>query len=146
MIKHLLDQIMSPDSELKTEVNICRSSHFSKFVKVSTYLSTEVARLYPYANGSSGCFGKLTIYATARGDRGSGRSVSFNGRVRGRGRGGRSGQVRVGHSRGGFGGGTGVSENGIDISDFNRYFEDLEWAALSKGKISLRIRYAQSSW
>ena len=30
MVDHLLDQIMSPNTELNTEVNICRSSHLSK--------------------------------------------------------------------------------------------------------------------
>ena len=31
MVEHLLDQIMSPNIELKTEVNICRSSKSSTF-------------------------------------------------------------------------------------------------------------------
>ena len=33
MVEHLLDQIMSPNTEFKTEVNICRSSNSPKFVK-----------------------------------------------------------------------------------------------------------------
>ena len=53
MIKDLLDYIMSPNAELKIEVNICRSSHSSIFFKASTYLSTVVARLYPSANVKS---------------------------------------------------------------------------------------------
>ena len=32
MVEHLLEQIMSPNTEMKTEVNICRSSHLSTFV------------------------------------------------------------------------------------------------------------------
>ena len=52
MVKHLIDQIMPPNTELKTEFNICMSSHSSTFVKASTYLSTVVARLYPSDNSS----------------------------------------------------------------------------------------------
>ena len=49
MFGHLLDHIMSRNKELKTEVNICRSSHSSKFVKASTYLHRRVlpVLLYP---------------------------------------------------------------------------------------------------
>ena len=42
MVEHLLNHIISPNIELKTEVSICRSSHSSTFVKASTYLSTVV--------------------------------------------------------------------------------------------------------
>ena len=73
MVDHILDQIMSPNIELKTEVNICRSSHSSTFVKESTYLSTVVSRLYPSSNPSSGRFRKRSICATGCGDCGSGR-------------------------------------------------------------------------
>ena len=45
MVENLLDQIMSPNTEFKKEVNICRSSHSSIFTEASTYLSTVVARL-----------------------------------------------------------------------------------------------------
>ena len=131
MVKHLLDQIMSPNKELKTEVNICRSSQLSKFFKASTYLSTVIARLYPSANPSSGCFRKRSIYAVVRGDRGRGRGGSFSGRCRGRGRGVIGGWVRRGHVQGARGWGSGAHENGIDISDFTCFFEDSEWAALS---------------
>ena len=62
--KNVLCQIMSPNAELKTEINICRSSHSSTFVKVSTYLSTVVSRLYLSANPSSGRFIKRSIYAS----------------------------------------------------------------------------------
>ena len=33
MVEYLLEQIMSPTTELKIEVNICRLSHLSIFVK-----------------------------------------------------------------------------------------------------------------
>ena len=46
MVEHLLDHIMPPNTELKTEVNICRSSQLSTFVKASTYLSTVVVYLH----------------------------------------------------------------------------------------------------
>ena len=84
MVEHLLDQIMSPDTYLKIEVNICRSSHSSTFVKSSTYLPTVFVRLYPSANTSSGRFRKLSIYYDGRGDRGGGGGGIFN--IRGRGR------------------------------------------------------------
>ena len=80
MVKHLLDQIISPNTELKTEVSICRSSHSSTCFKASTYLSTVVARLYPYSNPSSGRSIKHSIYAAGRGDRGYGICGHFNGR------------------------------------------------------------------
>ena len=92
MAEHLLDQILSPNTELKTEVNICSSSHSSTFFKTSTYLSTVVARLYPYYNPSSGRFRKRSIYSAGRGDRGGGRGGRFNGRGCVRGRGGRGGR------------------------------------------------------
>ena len=82
MVEHLLDQIMSPNIELKIEVNICRSSHSSTFFKESTYLYTVVSRLYPYSNPSSGHFRKRNIFATGRGDCGSGRGGYFNGKGR----------------------------------------------------------------
>ena len=52
MMKHLQDQTMSLNTELKTVVNICRLLHSSTFIKSSTYLSTVVVRLYPKANTS----------------------------------------------------------------------------------------------
>ena len=54
MVKHLLYHIMSPNTELKTKVNISRSSHLSIFIKASTHLSTVVTILYPSNNPSSG--------------------------------------------------------------------------------------------
>ena len=35
---------------MKSEVDICRSSQSSKFIKASTYLSAVVAKLYTYVN------------------------------------------------------------------------------------------------
>ena len=131
MVDNLLDQIMSPNTELKIEVNICRSPHSSTFFKASTYLSTVVARLYPYDNPSLDRFVKRSIYAAGRGYRGGGRGGRFNGRGRGRGRGGRFWQGIGGHFQGVHGGGSGAHENSIDISDVTRYFEDSDWAALS---------------
>ena len=89
MAENIIDQIMSPNIDLKTGVNICRSSHSSKFVKASTYLYTIVAIIYPSSNPSSGRFRKRSINADGRGDRDSGRGGRFNGRGCGRGRGGR---------------------------------------------------------
>ena len=131
MVKHLLDQIMSPNTELKKEVNICRSSHSSTFFKASTYLSKVVARLYPPSNPSSGRSRKRSIYAADSGDRGGRRGGSFNGRVHGIILGGRGGRGRGGHFQGGLGGDSGVHENIINISDVTRYFGDSDWAALS---------------
>ena len=85
MVEHLLDQIMSPNTDLKTEVNFFSSSHSSIFVKASTYLYTVVARLYPSTNPSSGRFRKRSIYDAGHGDRDGGRGGSFNGRGCGRG-------------------------------------------------------------
>ena len=85
MVEHLLYQIMSPNTEFKKEVNICRSSHCYKFVKLSTYIYTVVLRLNPSSNPSSGRFRKCSIYATGYGYRGGGIGGSLNGRVCGRG-------------------------------------------------------------
>ena len=111
MVEHILDQIMSPNTELKTEVKICKSSHSSTFVKSSTYLSTVVARLYPSANPSSGRLRKRSIYAAGRGDRGGKRGGSLNVRGHYRGRGGRCGRGIGGHVQLGGGGGSGAHEN-----------------------------------
>ena len=52
MMENLLDQLMSLNIELKTEINIYIFLHLSKFVKASMYLSTVVVRLYPTTNPS----------------------------------------------------------------------------------------------
>ena len=121
MVEHLLDPIMSPNTELKTEVNICRSSHWSTFFKASTYLSTVVTRLYPSVNSSSVCFRERSIYASGHGYRGGGRGGRFYGRGRVIGRGGRVVQGRGVNVQVGRGGGSGAPENGIYISDVTRY-------------------------
>ena len=131
MVEHLINQIMSPKTELKTEVNICRSSHSSTFFKASTYLSIVVARLYPSTNPLSGRLIKRSIYVDGRGYRGCGIGGRTNGRGCGRGCGGRGGRGIGGHGQGVFGGGRGAHENGIDITDVTRYFEYSEWASLS---------------
>ena len=91
-----------------------------------------VARLYSYANLSSCRSRKRSTYSAGHGDRGGGIGGSFNVRGSGRESGGRGGRVRGGHVQGGCGGGSGAHENGIDISDVTYYFEDSEWAILSK--------------
>ena len=82
MVERLLDHIITPNTELKTEGNIFRSLQFSTFVKAYTYLYTVVTRLYSYANPYSGHFRKHSIYAAIRGDHGEGRGECFN--LRGR--------------------------------------------------------------
>ena len=67
-----MDQITSPNTELKIEFKICRSSHSYTFVKATTYLSTVVVRLYRSNNLFSGRFRKLIIYDTDQGDHRSG--------------------------------------------------------------------------
>ena len=131
MVEHLLEQIMSPNTELKTEVSTCRLSHSYTFVKVSTYLSMVVARLYPTTNPCSDCFRNCGIYATGRDDRGSGRDGHFNGQGFGIGRRGRGGWCRGGHGKGGRGECSNTYENGIYISYITCYFEYEEWEAIS---------------
>ena len=91
MVEHILDQIISPRIYFRTEVNICRSSHLSTFVKESNYLYKVDARLYPSANPSSGGFRKRSIYADGCGYRGDRRGGRLNGRVCGKVSGGRGG-------------------------------------------------------
>ena len=137
MVYHLLDQSMSPNIDFKTEVNIYRSPHSSKLVKSSTCLYTLFARLYPTTNLLSGRFVKRGIYTTGRGDRGSRRGGCFNVLGNGRGRGGRCGQLRVVHVQGGCRGVSSTYEFFIDISEVSRYFEDAEWAVISKKTIKM---------
>ena len=63
-VEHLMDHITYLNKELNAYINICRLSHYSTFVKESTYLSTVYARLYPPNNPSSGCLRKRNIYLT----------------------------------------------------------------------------------
>ena len=46
-VRQLLDHINFPNNDLKTEVNICRSSHSDSFETASTYLATVISRLFP---------------------------------------------------------------------------------------------------
>ena len=46
-VRKLLDNINCPTKYLKTEVNICRSSHIYSFKKSSTYLPTVLSCLLP---------------------------------------------------------------------------------------------------
>ena len=115
MVEHLLDHIISPNTGLKTDSKICRSSHSSTFLKASTYLYTMVARIHTSTNPSSGCSRKRISYATGHGDRGSKRGGRFNGRGSSRVRGGRGVQGRGGNGQGGCGSGSGTYEIGIDI-------------------------------
>ena len=77
MIKHIIYHAMSPNTEFKTEVNICRSPQSSTFVKESTYLSTVVAIIYPSTNPSSDRFRKGSIYAAGHRYHVSGRGGHF---------------------------------------------------------------------
>ena len=45
--RQLLDNTNCPKNYLKTEVNICRSSHSASSKTSSTYLSTVISRLFP---------------------------------------------------------------------------------------------------
>jgi hypothetical protein len=124
-VEYLLNKVQCPDKDFQMTVNICRSSHSDNFVQASTYLQTEVARIFPSAQPSSGRYGK-NRYIKAFG-RGGGRG--------GRGRfGGRGGRGRFG-GRGGRGHGRGDDrpnrENGVDISDPTRWYDDEELSALS---------------
>ena len=123
-VDHLLNKIQCPDKDFQMVVNICRSSHSNTFVQASTYLQTEVARIFPDAQPSSGRYGKRR-YIKAFG-RGGGRGGRYGGRGRFGGRGGRG---RGGRGRGGRGGND--KENGVDISDPTRWYDDEELNALS---------------
>ena len=91
MVEHIIDQIMSPNTYLNTEVTICRSSHFSIFVKSSTYLSTVGSILYPSTNPSSRRFRNRNIYVNGHGDCDIGSGGRFCGRDIRRRLGGRGG-------------------------------------------------------
>ena len=55
---HLLNTIQCPDKDLQMTFNICRTSHNNNFIQVSTYIQTEVARIFPDSQPSSGRYGK----------------------------------------------------------------------------------------
>ena len=131
----LLNNINNPNTELKTEINICRSQYADTFENASTYLATQISRIFPEYQPTSGRY--------ARGGRGyrgygGGRNVSAFGRGRGRfqgrgGRGNRGGRGGRGYGRGGRGGrgNRATLENGIDISDPTRWYDESEFSALS---------------
>ena len=72
-VDHLLNKIQCPDKDLQMTVNICRSSHNNNFIEASTYMQTEVARIFPDSQPSSGRYGKRRhIKAFGRGEGGRG--------------------------------------------------------------------------
>ena len=86
-----MDNINCPKKDLKTEANICRSSHIASFDTAFTYLSTVISRLLPATQPSSGRYGhKRQVNSSSRGV-GVGRGGRFEGRE-GRGRGGKEGR------------------------------------------------------
>ena len=52
-VRQLLDKINCPNNNLKTGVNIFRSSHSDSFKTASTYLSTVISCLFPETEPSS---------------------------------------------------------------------------------------------
>ena len=127
-VNMLLSKIQTSSLELKTQISICRDSHSATFVTAITFLQTGIARIFPVTHQSGrGIRGRRQINSTGRSGRGR-----FGGRGRGRG----YGRGR-GRGRGGDRGGRGTSyygprmENGVDISDFTRYFDKEEWNKLS---------------
>ena len=123
-VDHLLEQINCPDAEIKMQVSICRSSHARTFEQAATYMATEIARIFPDSQPGSGRYrGKRKVSAFRRGGGRGGRGHGGRGGGRG-GRGGRSGRNGKGSDRG-------TKENGIDISDPCRWYEQDELSALS---------------
>ena len=114
-VSQLLDKINCSNNDLKTEVNICRSSHSASFNTASTYLSTVISRHLPYTHPSSRRYGrKRQVYSSGRGGKGG-----IGGQFEGRG----------GRDRGGQGGSGGrgklninQSENSVDIIDPTRWY------------------------
>ena len=124
-VKLLLQKIQTSSYELKTEISICRNNHGNTFEEAVTYLQTGISRIFPQHNPTGRR--RRQINATGRGGRFGGRG----GRGRGRGGRGRGGGGRGGRGRGGNGDGERKFENGVDITDFTRFFHDDEWNKLS---------------
>ena len=127
-VNHLLNKIQCPDKDLQMTVNICRSSHNNNFIEASTYMQTKVARIFSDSQPSSGRYGKrrhIKAFSRGEGDRG-------DGKIRGRfgGRGGRGVNNKIVRT-GGRGNGKPNKENGIDISDPTRWYEQNELSVLS---------------
>ena len=121
-VDHLFNKINCPDKEFQMAVSIARSNHNKTFVDASTYLQTEVSRIFPESQPGSG------RYKTRRYIKGMGR-----------GRGGYRGGGRFGRGYGGRGRGGGrgyynkskKEENGVDISDPTRWYSNDELDALT---------------
>ena len=114
-VRQLLDNINTPNNDLKAEVNIFRSSHIAIFEIESKYLPAVISRPLPENHTSSGRFGRI-------------RNAKSNGRGGGGGRCGRF-ECREGCGRVGQGGsrekgkGTGNQiENAVDISNLTMWY------------------------
>ena len=68
-VDYLLDKINCPDKEFQIQVSIARSSHSKTFVQASTYLQTEVSRIFPEAQPGSGQYNKRRYVKATQGDR-----------------------------------------------------------------------------
>ena len=121
-ISDLLDKINCTDAEVKTHVSIVRNT-CTTFATAATEMATHISRIFPSSHPSSGRYKKRKI-ASLGGGRGRGRGGGRGGQGRGRG-----GRGRGGGGRGRGGGGQ--TENGIDISDPCRWYDEHELSALS---------------
>ena len=122
-VDYLLDKIQCPDKDFQMAVNICRSKYSTDFVNASIFLQTEVARIFPESQPSSGRYGKrryVKAFGRGGGGRGGGRGRGRFGGRGGRGRGGRGNNTRA------------HKENGVDISNPTRWYEQDELNALSQ--------------
>ena len=129
-VDNLLNKNQCPDKDFQMTVNICRSSHSCNFVQASTYLQTEVARIFPETQASSGRYGKRRYVKAFGGGGGRG--------SRGRGRGRFGGQG--GRGQGGRGRGKPHKENRVDISDPTRWYDEEELKALSSATRNYAMR------
>ena len=66
-VDYLLDKINCPDKEFQIQVSITRSSHSKTFVQASTYLQTEVSRIFPEAQPGSGHYNKRRYVKASQG-------------------------------------------------------------------------------
>ena len=122
-VNYLLDKINCPDKRFQNHVDIARANYSQTFIQAATYLQTQVSRIFPQAQPTSGRYKKRGIAGLSKEQGGRGH---WRGGGRGRGRGGR------GRGRGRGGGGRGAKmENGIDISDPCRWYEPDEPSALT---------------
>ena len=95
-VNYLLNKIQCPDKDFQMTVSICRSSHSNNFIQASTYLQTEVAKIFLESQPSSRRYGKrryTKAFGRGGGYRGGGRDRGRFGYRGGRGRfGGRGGR------------------------------------------------------